>query len=76
MLGGMDQDKRPAPRFDADFWFDGPPYQPGMSQEPELLGEYSLEEAAEMGAFFDEPAEQEAFEQALAEERAAKASAA
>ena len=54
----------------------GPPYRPGASQEPELLGEYSLEEAAAMGAFFDDPAEQEAFERALAEERAGKASAA
>ena len=54
----------------------GPPYGPGVSQEPELLGEYSLEEAAAMGAFFEEPGEQEAFEQALAEERARKAAAA
>ena len=69
-------DSQRSQRFDADFWFDGPPYGPGVSQEPELLGEYSLEEAAAMGAFFEEPGEQEAFEQALAEERARTAAAA
>lgn len=71
------EDTQRTQRFDADFWFDGPPYRPGEPpREPELLGEYGLEEAAAMGAFFEEPGEQEAFEQALAEERARKAPAA
>ena len=48
----------------------------GIARMPELVGEYSLEEAAAMGAFFEEPGEQEAFEQALAEERARKAATA
>ena len=37
--------------------------------QPELLGEYSLEEAEELGAFFEDPAEQEAFDRALAERK-------
>ena len=37
--------------------------------QPELLGEYSLEEAEELGAFFEDPAEQEAFDRALAQRK-------
>lgn len=74
-MGG--QDKPLSEMSEAELWEPllGPPYRPGVSQEPELLGEYSLEEAEEMGAFFEEPGEQEAFERALAEEKARKASA-
>ena len=31
----------------------------------ELLGEFSIEEAVQMGAFFDDPAEQAAFDEAV-----------
>ena len=70
------QDKPLSQMSDRELWDSMPPFEldgDGIARTPELLGEYSLEEAAEMGAFFDDPAEQEAFEQALAEERARKA---
>ena len=80
MLRAMAAEDKPLSQMSAEeigeSFFDGPPYRPGESREPELLGEYSLEEAAAMGAFFEEPGEQEAFEQALAEERARTAAAA
>ncbi len=37
----------------------------GVASEPELLGEFTIEEALEMGAFFEDPAEQAAFERAV-----------
>ena len=71
------QDKPLSEMSEAELWepLFGPPYRPGVSQEPELVGEYSLEEAEQLGAFFEDPAEQEAFERALAAEKARKASA-
>ena len=78
MLRAMDgQDKPFSEMSEAELWEPllGPPYRPGESREPEFLGEYSLEEAEQMGAFFDDPADLEEFEQALAEEKARKASA-
>jgi len=53
-----------------------PPFEldaDGIARAPEFLGEYSLEEAEQLGAFFDDPAELEAFERALADEQARKA---
>ena len=81
MLRAMAAEDKPISEMsESELWDSvllGPPYRPGEPpREPELLGEYGLEEAAAMGAFFEEPGEQEAFEQALAEERARKAAAA
>lgn len=77
MLRAMAAQDKPLSQMSAEqigeSFFDGPPYRPGESREPELLGEYSLEEAEQLGAFFEEPGEQEAFERALAEEKARKA---
>lgn len=47
----------------------------GIAREPELLGEFTAEEAAAMGAFFDDPSEEAAFN-ALVARRAGEASAA
>ena len=78
MLGAMDaQDKPLSEMSDRELWDSMPAFEldgDGIAREPELLGEYSLEEAEQLGAFFDDPAEQEAFERALAEEKARKAS--
>ncbi len=70
------QDEPLSQMSDRELWDSMPPFeldQDGIARTPELLGEYSLGEAANMGAFFDDPTEQEAFERALAEERARKA---
>lgn len=37
----------------------------GIARTPELLGEFSIEEAVQMGAFFEDPDEQAAFERAV-----------
>ena len=37
----------------------------GIARTPELLGEFSIEEAVQMGAFFEDPDEQLAFERAV-----------
>ena len=47
----------------------------GVARGPELLGEFTVEEAGAMGAFFDAPAEEAAFN-ALVARRAGEASAA
>lgn len=79
MLGAMAaQDKPLSEMSDRELWDSMPPFEldaDGVARTPEFLGEYSLEEAEQLGAFFDDPAELEAFEQALAEEKARKASA-
>ena len=37
----------------------------GIARTPELLGEFGIEEAVQMGAFFDDPDEQAAFDRAV-----------
>ena len=48
----------------------------GIARTPELIGEFTVEEAVEMGAFFEDPAEEAAFERLVGERARARASAA
>lgn len=79
MLKAMAAQGKPLSEMsERELWDSLPPFDlggDGVAREPELLGEYSLEEAEQLGAFFDDPAEQGAFDRAWAEEQARKSSA-
>lgn len=77
MLRAMAAPDKPLSQMSGrELWDSMPPFEldaDGIARTPEFLGEYSVEEAEQLGTFFDDPAELEAFERALADEQARKA---